>query len=693
MSRLGDRLRRHARDAADAPAIHAGDRWWSNREMVSAAEALALDAGPGDVVAVAIDRGIEAVLAVCAAALAGAIPAMIDPGDHELAVRMLARLRPSVVAVAPGDEDLPGARVVVPGGGPARAAASAMAWDPARRAPATAHILFTSGSTADGKAVAWSELRAGHDWMISRPPRVARARPSGIVSPLCSSLGYHELVRSLYHGTSVALLDAPFPAAIAQARALGVDRVKLTPTHVELLLATAEELPGLRVVAVTSAPIAPDRLRALAARLPAARICRSYGLTESGPATMVWLHRKPGKLHTVGRPVGYRRVTVRDEAGRMLPPGRTGEVVIELPVWSRADGYLDAPPELARRFDDGALWTGDRGTIDRHGFLILGSRNAEILKVGGRSVGALRIEESIAALDEVAEVAVVGVPDRLLGEVPCAVFVPAAGQRARRLSGGDDVGLDVRPDELPRWFLARRELPRGPSGKIRRGQLAQEAARWTRAFDRAVVPEYRPYPAFSLAEGAAIADGCPPAWSGDPAGLDPCARVIALVADAPRPLALGIVQAGATGVDTAVRLLVGPVAVEHAGGRAAEDLLEGFARELVALAGRLPGARPALTCAFPVEPLRAFAVAGFAAAPGHAGWMMRPEVGGESAASDSAGAAGAANAANAADAAGTTVPEAIGVALRELAAVASHLAAWARRPAGDDQRRSADSPR
>ena len=599
MSRLGDRLRRHAREAGDSSAIHTGGRWWSYRELVSAAEALRLGAGPGDVVAIAIDRGIEGVMAVAAAALAGAIPAMIDPGDRELAARMLARLCPAVVLAAPGDEELPGARVV---DRDRIALATAPTWEPVRRAAGAAHILFTSGSTADGKAVVWSELRAGHDWMISRPPRAARERPSAIAVPLCSSLGYHELVRSLYHGTSVALLDAPFAAALEEARSLGVERMKLTPTHIELLLATAEELPGLRQVAVASAPIAADRLRALAARLPGARISRSYGLTECGPATMVWLHRRPGKLHTVGRPVWFRRVTVRDERGRMLPPGRTGEVVVELPVWNRAvDGYLDAPPELARRFRNGALWTGDRGSIDRHGFLVLGARNAEILKVGGRSVGALRIEEAIAALPEVAEAAVVGVPDRLLGEVPCAVYVPAG--RPLRWPGA----AELRDDELPRWFLARRELPRGPSGKIRRGQLAQEAARWTGRFDMAVVPEHRPYPAYAHGEHM-IVDG---AWIGEAAGIDPVARIITLAERAPlRPVALAIVQAGEK-----ARFIVGPIAVDP------DRELGSFAAELVDLAGRLPGPPAEILCALPAEPRPYAEVVRAAAQPGW--WSLR----------------------------------------------------------------------
>lgn len=663
MSLLGDRLRSHARDAADAPAIHDGERWWSFVELAAAAAGLGLGVGPGDVVAVAIDRGIEAVLAVAAAALAGAIPALVDPGDAELAARTLAALRPAAVLAAPCDPALPGARVIEldRAGRAVALPASPLDWQPVRRAARIAHILFTSGSTASGKGVVWSELRAGYDWRLGAPGRTARAQPSGIAAALSTSLGYHELVRSLYHGTSAVLLDAPFPAAIALAAELGVGRIKLTPTHVELLLATAGELPALRTAAVTSAPIAPDRMRALAARLPRARVCRSYGLTESGPATMVWLHRRPGKLHSVGRAVAYRRVTVRDEAGRMLPPGVAGEVVIELPMWDAScDGYLDADPELARRFDNGVLWTGDRGTIDAHGFLVLGARAAEILKVGGRSVGAPRIEEVLAGLPGVAELGVVGVPDRLLGEVPCAVFVPARGGSAGSAAEAA-AELELRADELPRWFLARRELPRGPSGKLRRGALAEEAARWTRSFDRTLVIAHRPFPAFELQPGLDVVDGCPPAWLASPGDLDPCARVLALVARRPlAPLAFALVQAGAAGSDAA-RFVVGPLAVELAHGRASDDLLDVFAGELIVLAALLPGPRPDVICALPLGPRAGLVGAGFTELAGHPGWLHRAE-------------GGAVRVADAAP--------------RELAAAAGWLTQLVRGPAGA-QRRSA----
>ena len=331
----------------------------------------------------------------------------------------------------------------------------------------------------------------------------------------------------------------------------------------------------------------------------------------------------------------------------------------------RRDGYLDAPPELGRRFDNGALWTGDRGAFDDHGFLVLGTRSAEILKVGGRSVGAARIEEVLAAHAGIAEVAVVGVPDRMLGEVPCAVFVPAAGCDARGLVDGGAGELELLPDERPRWLLARRDLPRGPSGKLRRGRLAEEAARWTEAFPDAIVPEHRPYPARVLDSGDAVIDGCPAAWIGEAAGLDPGARIITLVArDPPRPRALAIIQAGATGVDAAARFILGPIAVASRRGPPTDAQLAAFADALVALADRLPG--PAARAIYALTDARRGALEGasFTARAGHARWLLRPTAGG-------------------ATEHGQTLDRALDAPddhrLAEIAAAAALLAAWARR--------------
>ena len=571
MSELGDRLREHARERPDAPAVFARDRWWPYGELVAAADAIGaqLGAGAGDVVAIAIARGIEVVLAVCAAALRGAVPAVLDPEDAELAKRTLARLRPAAVIA---EDNLRGA-VFTPG--------PPIAWTPVAR-PGLAYIIYTSGSTVDAKGVAWSESRAAFDWRVDPPTEADAAAPSGVCVPLCTGLGLRDVLRTLHDGTSTVLLDVPFRVGLDQMRSLGVGRLRMTPTHVDVLLATTIELPALRKVMVATAPISGAKLAALAARLPGARIARSYGLTESGSATALWLDRYPKRGHTVGRAVGYRRITIRDAEGRVLPPRTWGEVAIDLPVWDRGDGYLDASPELARRFDNALLYTGDRGKLDGRGFLVLGVRHAEILKIGGRSVSAPHIEEVLGGGPAVT---VVGVPDRTLGEVACVVYTPGADPAQLAAAAAA-----LRADEVPRWVLPRWALPRTPSGKLRRGRVALEATRWTSAFAQVVAPDHRTFPAFTLDPRHAIVDCGIAPWFGDPGAAARDGRVVALVTRRPvRVLALAYLQSGTRSMPSA-RFVAGPFVATQPDGEVASELVDVFAGELVRLVGALPGA-------------------------------------------------------------------------------------------------------
>src|SRR6202042_2758822 len=112
--------------------------------------------------------------------------------------------------------------------------------------PGVAFVIYTSGSTVDAKGVGWSETRAAFDWRADPPTREQlerqRAAPSGIAVPLCTALGLQDLLRTLHDGLSTVLLDVPFRVGLEQARAFGVRRLRLTPTHVDVLLATTTEL-------------------------------------------------------------------------------------------------------------------------------------------------------------------------------------------------------------------------------------------------------------------------------------------------------------------------------------------------------------------------------------------------------------------------------------------------------------------
>jgi hypothetical protein len=330
------------------------------------------------------------------------------------------------------------------------------------------------------------------------------------------------------------------------------------------------------------------------------------------------MDRNPGRLNTVGRPIGWRRVTVRDGDGKVLPPRVWGEVVIDMPVWDAAagDGYLDAPPPLAARFTNGTLWTGDRGKLDGRGFLVLGARHAEILKVGGRSVGARRIEQALRAAVGSPEIAVVGVPDRALGEVPCAVFASASSPtRAAQSSAlGAAIALaspSLRPDEVPRWILPRRELARGASGKLRRGMLAAECARWASAFAQLVAPDHRTFAAYAVDPRVAIVDGGVTPWFR--AAAPSTGRAVALVTRRP----VGVLATAHLEVGATARVVVGPRADAA---DVAPELLDVFAGELVRLVALLPGDK--LDTIY-VHSQHAAGLAASGFAPRGDGWLAR----------------------------------------------------------------------
>jgi hypothetical protein len=266
---------------------------------------------------------------------------------------------------------------------------------------------------------------------------------------------------------------------------------------------------------------------------------------------------------TVGRPLAKREVTIVDARGRALPPGRTGEIVVRVTM-SPADGYFLATPGEAKRFADGVLRTGDRGHLDADGFLVLEERMAELLKVGGRTVSALHIEQLLSVLGVFADLAVVGVPHRRFGEVPALVFTPSPDTPdlavLERL-----VARRLRAEHAPRWFLARQSLPKTASGKLRRGVIAADARRWVEAWPASITCGTRVLPARELpappgsphALGRMFAvDGAParwPRWAGSRPG-DALARVISLVDDSGAKL-LAVACVRSTG---RTREVVGP---------------------------------------------------------------------------------------------------------------------------------------
>lgn len=592
-----------------SPALLTEDRTWTWRELIAQAERLAasmrrLKVGERNAMAIAMSRGPELILALCAARLTGALPVLIDPEDPSIEGAVLPRLAPAMILTGRRTRPIAGAwRLDVSGGRPSLDGGEA----PKRRTriwPAgLSHLLFTSGSTGSSKGVVWSELRVVHECSTRVPVGCPDQKScAGIVAPLCTSLGFHELLRAMWHGVPVALIDRPFPATLPWMEEAGVTGFQCTPTHVDLLLAGTTPLPSqIRRINVSSSPIESARLSAFAQRIAPALVSQSYGLSEIGPVCVL----RPGQLarkgHTVGRPVSDRRVRVCDPRGREVERGRPGEIVVELEQWSPLDGYYPEDAERSSRFRNGRLYTGDRGRFDPDGFLLLEARAAELLKVAGRSVSARRIEETIARVLPGARAGVVGVPHPRLGEVPAAFLVEPP-----RKDDLSPLALALRADELPKWFLPRRRLPLTASGKLRRARLAAEAHAWVSLWSEQIAIGPRLWPARRLASPHGeliVLDGLPPEWTPGARSFAPragaraiaCARASRM----PEPIAVVELEDGDDVTTSGVRVIRAPFAaaaarIEDDLGTALRttDVFTAMLPFLLRAALALPGERP-----------------------------------------------------------------------------------------------------
>jgi long-chain acyl-CoA synthetase len=203
-------------------------------------------------------------------------------------------------------------------------------------------------------------------------------------------------------------------------------------------------------------------------------IHEAYGMTES--ASMVtYNHYYRHKVGSVGTPVGSVEVVIMDQEGNTLPQGKDGEICIQGPNIMK--GYLNRPEETARAFWGAWFRSGDVGHLDEEGYLYIMDRIKDMIITGGENVYPREVEELLYERPEVAECAVVGLPDREYGERVIAVIVPKRDAQPdpeelkaylrERLSGF----------KVPKDFVIVPDLPKSAAGKILKRVLKESFVR------------------------------------------------------------------------------------------------------------------------------------------------------------------------------------------------------------------------
>jgi len=217
-----------------------------------------------------------------------------------------------------------------------------------------------------------------------------------------------------------------------------------------------------------------SRIRAFAELFPNGRYIDGYGLTETcGGDTLMEPGREIEKLGTAGRALVHCEIDIRDDDGNPLPPGTQGEICVRGPKVTK--GYWKDPEKTrASFFPDGWFRTGDVGFLDSDGFLTITDRKKDMIISGGENIASSEVERVIYALPQVAEVAVIGVPDPDWGERPVAVVVPRPGQTLDYETLREHCRQHLAGFKVPRELHLRDALPRNPSGKVLKRMLRDE---------------------------------------------------------------------------------------------------------------------------------------------------------------------------------------------------------------------------
>lgn len=232
------------------------------------------------------------------------------------------------------------------------------------------------------------------------------------------------------------------------------------------------DLPHLRYLTQAGGAMAPEVIRRVIQAFPDKELYIMYGQTEASPR-VTWCppDMLAQKMGSIGIPVPGVQIDIVDDAGHPVPDGETGEIVVRGP--NVMLGYWNHHDDQEQVLRDRALYTGDLAYRDADGYYFITARKKEIIKVGGNRVSAKEIEERLIEHEAVSEVAVVGVPDDILGETIMAYVVCGEGASIETSQLQDHCRMVLAAHKVPKHIEFLDRLPKHQSGKINKLALAR----------------------------------------------------------------------------------------------------------------------------------------------------------------------------------------------------------------------------
>jgi len=458
----------------------------------------------GDRVAVFMDNGVDAVVAIYGTWIAGGVVMVINPQTKSdklaflladssarflLSQASLKRVfRAGLDELHPG---LPLPLVMAAGGDPEGCAVtleevfrttSADPLDPGSLATDLAALIYTSGSTGQPKGVMITHQNITFTLgSLIEYLRLGSGERILNLLPLAFDYGLYQLLMAVRLGATLILEQGfGYPAVLEKRiREESITVFPGVPTVFTTLLARAGEreisFPSVRTVTNTAAALAPGLVPGLQRLFPNALIFRMYGLTECKRVCYLEPEELAIRPESVGKAIPGTQTFLLDAEGRQAGPGETGILHVRGP--HVMVGYWNQPEMTSemlrpgRHPADRVLCTHDLFRMDVDGYLYFLGRSDDIIKSRGEKVSPVEVENVLHGISGVQDAAVVGVPDPDLGEAIRAFvsLVPGAQLTEREIRRACQGRLES--FMVPQEIVVLAELPKTDTGKVRKKDL------------------------------------------------------------------------------------------------------------------------------------------------------------------------------------------------------------------------------
>jgi acyl-CoA synthetase (AMP-forming)/AMP-acid ligase II len=422
-----------------------------------------LGVGRGDRVALRLPNSLDWCLAFLGAQLAGAVAVPVNMRFSEVEAQYVIDDSGSAFVFS-ADQPLPD--------GPPHAVEDLTPQD-------LSAIFYTSGTTGFPKGAMTT-----HENFLANTENCRRVgfMPPGEVRNLVSVPLFHvtgcnsQLLPTCEQGGTTVIMPSfhvrEFLRAIVEER---IDVLASVPAIYWLAIHQPDfatfNTSGVRRVMYGGAAAAPDLIARIVEAFPNARVSNSYGLTETSSMT-AFLPSEFSLTHpeAVGRAapvVDLQLADVSGDVGELLVRGQ-----------NVVPGYWRKPEATAETFADGWLRTGDLARLSEDGFLQIVDRKKDMVNRGGENVYCVEVESALTAHPDIFEVAVMGVPDEMMGEKVGAVVVPKPGHSIEIRSVISFAATCLADFKIPQYMVVRNDfLPRNPGGKILKKAL-RETVDW-----------------------------------------------------------------------------------------------------------------------------------------------------------------------------------------------------------------------